>query len=307
MTRRELLMAAGAAAARPERKMWIAGRYDESRIFFLEHTDTSDDGWTPGTLPKRPALQAEKLTEAELFAASESEQKRAKLKPAFGLRPGDRLGAATANHGLLEGRLEELLIAEECGGPQPAALAKMEGPTADDFYLAWRKADSEPHYHPAGAIRPGSVPASFVEPLLKVALRDMTDGDAKAMLFSGKGRLETAVLDVPIGETARVLSVRAAWFLSGQPALGIHAWVQPGPPLAVESAERWWDMATDDSLGMEATQNLDDMALVTGLWTLDGQRYVLQRSRTKEGYRFDVLRRAQVGFVETDIRYSIGC
>jgi hypothetical protein len=306
MTRRSLLLAL-AAAAKPERRMWLAARYDAARVFFLERGEAGDESWSPDTLPRRAAPQTANFTEAELFAAAEADLRKARLKPPFGLRPGATIGLATSNHGILECRLDELLICEDCGGPQPAALARLESAPPEDFYLAWRKSDEEPHYHAAGQIQKTAVPTALVEPLLKIALRDMPDGTAKARLFAGKGRLETAALAVPIGATAMSLSVRAAWFLEEQPALAVHAWAIPGPPPAIESGERWWDMASDDSLSMEATQNLDDLPLVAGHWTLDGVRYVLLRGRQKEGYLYEVLRRAEVAWIETGIRYSSGC
>lgn len=306
MTRRSLLLAL-AAAPKPERRMWLAARYDAARVFFLERGDAADEGWSPDGLPRRPAPQTATVTEAELFAATEADLKKARLKPPFSLRPGASIGLATSNHGLLECRLDELLIAEDCGGPQAAALARAQSDLPDDFYLAWRKTDDDPHNHAAGEIQKGTVPDSLVEPLMKLALRAMPDSTAKARLFAGKGSLQTAALAVPIGETAKILSVRAAWFLEAQPALAIHAWVLPGPPFAIESGDRWWDTASEDSLSMEVTQNLDDLPLVLGYWWLEGVRYVLLRSRQKEGYLFEVFRRAPVGWIETGIRYSSGC
>jgi hypothetical protein len=305
MTRRSLLLAL--AAPKPERRLWLAARYDESRVFFLERTEGGDEGWTPDALPRRAAPQTANVTESELFAAAEADLRKARLKTPYGLRPGASVGLATSNHGLLDGRLDELLIAEDCGAPQAAALVRLESTPPEDFYLAWRKSDDSPHYHAAGVIQKSSVPNALVEPLLKVALRDMPVCTAKERLFAGKGRIQTTAIIVPLGENLQVLSVRAAWLLEDQPALAIHAWVIPGPPMAIESGEQWWDMASEDSLSMDYTRNLEDLPLVLGLWSLDTVRYVLLRSRQKEGYLFEVYRRAPAGWLEAGIRYSSGC
>ena len=63
MTRRSLLLAL--AAPKPERRLWLAARYDESRVFFLERTDGGDEGWTPDALPRRSAPQTANVTESD--------------------------------------------------------------------------------------------------------------------------------------------------------------------------------------------------------------------------------------------------